>query len=1138
MRFHKEKHILYLLLLVCLGLMAGCSTQKNTAKSRWWHSFNARYNTYYNGTLAYIDGSEEKEKGHKDNFTEIIPLYTVGNTKSRELGKGNFDKAIEKCQKAIKLHSIKKRPQWTKRRRKTEKDIEWLNRKEYNPLLWKAWLLMGRSQFHQGAFDEAASTFAYMSRLYQTQPAIYGRARAWLAKCYIEQDWLYDAEDVIRNMRRDSIHWSAQKEWDYTYADYYIHTGDYEQAIPYLKNVIKHEMRKQQKAREWFLLGQLENALGHKQAAYKAYKHVGRLNPPYEVAFNAKIAMTEVMSEGQWKKMISQLKRMARSDNNKDYLDQVYYAIGNIYLAQKDTLKAIGAYETGNKKATRSGIEKGVLLLKLGDIYWEMEKFSDAQRCYGEAIGLLDKERDDYEQLSERSKILDELAPYTDAVHLQDSLQALAKMDEKERNEAIDRVIEALKKKEKEEKNKQAEANAQQVLQRNGGMGNQNNMQRNNPTQTAIGTENGKWYFYNAMAVQQGKQTFEKQWGKRENVDNWQRINKTVVAGAGEFGEIPEMTPEQLDSIAREEAIQDSLEQLKDSAQNDPHKREYYLAQIPFTEEQLQASNLILEDGLYNSGVIFKDKLDNLPLSEKALRRLTDNYPDFENMDAVYYHLFLLYNRMNMPAIADGYVDKLKEQFPESQWTGILSDPYFKENAIFGEQMEDSLYSATYSAFKGDRYGEVRANARVSAERFPLGANRDKFLFIDGLGKLNDGDGDGCLEDMKAVVEKFPQSRLAEMAGMIINGVKAGKQLRGGKFDLGDVWSRRSVVLNDSDSVSAKKLSPERNVDFLFMVVYKPDSVNENLLLYELARYNFTSYMVRNFDITIEQDELGLHHMQVSGFRNFDEALQYARELHQQANIVKRLGNSRSIVISTENFPLLGKQFSYDDYDEFYTKHFAPLKVSTFDLLSEPAEIGYEKEQDVPTPTTEEEVDRALDQMNEGTFIGNGEDNGGNAGNNRENEIVIEEEPAKQGNNNIVDEGTTIMEEPVKTDNNRVNEEDNNLIIEEPVKQQTQIEEDDNTIIINDEPLNNQNVEDDSNIIIIDDNSNKQKQQEDDDIIIIDDTDNNKQQQTDDIIILDDDEPESKTKNNKQQKQDIKEDGVDLEDEYYELGGF
>ena len=71
-------HILALLLLVLTGLVAGCSTQKNTAKSRWWHSFNARYNTYYNGTLAYIDASQEKENGNKDNFTEIIPLYTVG----------------------------------------------------------------------------------------------------------------------------------------------------------------------------------------------------------------------------------------------------------------------------------------------------------------------------------------------------------------------------------------------------------------------------------------------------------------------------------------------------------------------------------------------------------------------------------------------------------------------------------------------------------------------------------------------------------------------------------------------------------------------------------------------------------------------------------------------------------------------------------------------------------------------------------------------------------------------------------------------------------------------------------------------------------------------------------------------------
>ena len=320
---HNNKHIILVLLALASMVIAGCSTNKNTSQSRWWHSFNARYNTYYNGAQAYIDGSLEKEQGNKDNFTEMIPLYTVGNKSSRELGKTNFDRAIEKAQKAIARHSIKRRPEWNKSRRKTEKDIEWLNRREYNPFLWKAWMLMGRSQFYKGAFDEAAATFSYMSRLYRTQPAIYGKARAWLAKCYIEEGWTYDAEDVIRNMSRDSLDWRAVKEWDYTYADYYIHTGDFEKAIPYLRKVIKHEMRHKQRAREWYLLGQLEAALGHRENATKAFKRVIRQNPPYQLEFNAHIAMTEVMAKGRAKQMIGKLKRMAASDKNKDYLDQV-----------------------------------------------------------------------------------------------------------------------------------------------------------------------------------------------------------------------------------------------------------------------------------------------------------------------------------------------------------------------------------------------------------------------------------------------------------------------------------------------------------------------------------------------------------------------------------------------------------------------------------------------------------------------------------------------------------------------------------------------------------------------------------------------------------------------------------------------
>ena len=946
-----------MLLSVSMLIIGACSTKNNTAKTRWWHSFNARYNTYYNGSLAFIDGYEEKEKANQDNYTEVIPLNMVGNKNSVNLGRANFDRAIEKSEKAIKLHSIKRRPVWTKNRRKTAKDIEWLNRKEYNPFLWKAWLMMGKSQFQTGRFDEAAATFSYMSRLYATQPAINGIARAWLTKCYVELGWLYDAEDVITKMKRDTMHYKAKTDWDYAMASYHVKAQHYQEAIPYLRKVIKHEKRKKQKARQWFLMGQMQAILGNKDEAYKAFRHVVRLNPPYQLDFNARIAQTEVMDGSQWKQKIRRLKRMAASDNNKEYLDQVYYAMGNVYLSRKDTANAIGAYEKGVKKATRTGVEKGVLLLHLGDIYWEMEKYSDAKRCYGEAIGLLDRERKDYAILSERSKVLDELVPYTEAVYLQDSLQVLATLPESERNKAIDRVIEELKKKEKEEKRAAQEAEAEKILQQQGAVGNRNNT-KNNTANTPQNNKQTTWYFYNQMAVNQGKTLFQQQWGKRENVDDWQRINKTVVNMGGGDDEVvaadSTMAGEGMTGeMTQTEEGQEGKEEVADSAANDPHERAYYLAQIPFTEEQKAESDNIIKDGLFYAGIIFKDKLNNLKMGEKTLIRLTTQYADYEKNDEAWYHLFLLYSRLGQQEKAEACLAHLQNDYPESQWTILLSDPYFEENSRFGVHIEDSLYAATYEAFKANRFDELKGNVKLSTERFPLGAHRPKFIFVEGLTLLNEGDSKGCLERMKTVVEKYAESEVATMAGMIVKGVQEGRMLHQGRFDIGDVWSRRSSDMSDNDSVTTDTLSIERNTNYLFLIASQTDSVNVNQMLYELAKYNFTNFLVRNFDITTDEEN-GISRMMVSGFLSYDEALQYARRLYDNNEMMSMLRKCRHLIISEHNLKLIGTKYSYNDYESFYEEKLAPIPVSDEELLNSqrPTDIVSDEEE---TEKTEDE---------------------------------------------------------------------------------------------------------------------------------------------------------------------------------------
>ncbi len=931
-------------------LLTGCSTKKNTAGSRWWHSFNARYNTYFNGSQAFIEGSLEKETGNHDDHTQMLPLYTVANKNSKTLGSSQFDRAIEKSEKAIRRHSIKARPAWNKKRRKTKKDIEWLNRREYNPFLWHAWLLLGKSQFQKGEFEEAAATFGYMARLYQTQETILARARAWQAKCYVEMGWLYEAEDLIIKQRRDSIPYRATADWDYTLADYYIHHESWPEAVTYLRKAIRHERRRKQRARMWYLMGQIESLQGHRQEAYDAYRHVIRLSPPYELEFNARIAQSEVMAATDARKTINQLKRMARSDNNKDYLDQVYYAIGNIYLSQRDTTRAIAAYEEGNKKATRSGTEKGVLLLQLGNLYWQQEKYSDARRCYGEAIGLLDQDRKGYKELALRSKVLDELVPYTDAIHLQDSLQRLAVMPEAERNKAIDRVIEELIKKEKEEKRAQQEAEAEQQLAQQGGIGNTQTMtQQQQPTRTS--PQSNIWYFYNPQAVSQGKQRFEQQWGRRPNADNWQRSNLTVLkmdseeeensedSESSENSENSGQSSEPGDSIASDTNVPDSIP-------SDPHTREYYLAQIPFTEEQKAASDAIIMESLFHAGIILKDKLDNLTLSHKMLYRLVSQYPDYEHNDEAWYHLYLIYARQGRWDLANDALEHMKQRHQESQWTILLSDPYYAENQRFGQHIEDSLYTATYEAFKAERYREVETNVQLSAQRFPNGQNRAKFLFIEGLSLLNNQKPDSCVARMKQIVENYPESEVSDMAGQIVKGVQQGRRLQSGKMS--DIWRQRQNLEHPDDSVHIDTLSTERDVRYAFVLAYTPDSVDQNQLLYEIAKYNFTSYLVRNFEIAVDTDG-AISRMIVTGFLSYDEALQYARQLYSNLQMSERLAGCRRIIISEQNLPLLGTAFSYDDYDIFFQQELEPVKITNEQLLNLPETIVEEEdEEDVP----------------------------------------------------------------------------------------------------------------------------------------------------------------------------------------------
>lgn len=940
--------------------------------SRFWQSFNTRYNVYFNASQAYIEGDKAKESAHKDNYTELLPVFLVGNKSSQNTGKGSYETAITKCQKAISLHSIKRRPVVNAGKRKNAKMKAYLQRKEYNPFLKNAWLMMGRAQFQKGDFLEAAATFSYITRLYAAEPVVANEARQWMARCYVQEKWYYDAEDALKRVRRDTTNTLTKHEADATQAALLLGQERYEETIPYLKRTAKNAKGNFKQARLYYLLAQIYHQQNHPQEAYKALQQCLKKSPPFELAFNARILQTETVAgqRGMGNKMIGKLKRMARSDNNKNYLDQVYYAIGNIHMAQADTAAAIAAYEKGREKSTRNGLEKGVLLLRLGEVYWTQHRFDKAQSCYTEAVGLVDKERSDYEDIMRRSKVLDKLVPFTSAVQLQDSLQTLARMSEKDRNAAIDRVIDALKKKEAEELKARKDSAAQARMDENGQNGNQSSgFNKTNMQQNVSGDKS--WYFYNPMLVMQGKQQFAKYWGKRKNEDNWRRSNHTVVQMADHEG----FDYEADDSL---QAVRDSLDAIADSTaletegadslQNDPHQREYYLKQIPFTEEARVASDAIITDGLYNAGVIEKDDLEDFSLAASTLERIVTQYPTCEQLADTYYQLFLLYSRWGRKEKAAEMRNGMANLFANDERTRMINDPDFEYKARFGREIEDSLYTATYQAYRQRNMQAVETNFARSTTEYPDGVNRPKFMLVHALSRLKTATTKELIEELRELLQKYPDSDVSAMAGMIVKGLESGRKIGTGTFDLSSLWDRRTANADDAanEAAKAKQFSAERNAPYLFVLAYATDSINANQLLYEMAHFNFTTFVVRGFDMTVQNDK-GLSQFVVSGFNSYDEVHAYAQRVFKDKDLQPYLKRGRVMLVSKENHDLIGTAFSINDYQKFYDKTFAPLHIpESQPVESAPIEQHYEDEY---TP-------EQLERMNQDNDNGGSSDDG------------------------------------------------------------------------------------------------------------------------------------------------------------------
>ncbi len=913
-------HILpYLIPLLAITalLSTACSTQKNTAASRFYHNFTTRYNVYYNGINNYKTSMKSLHDQHQESYSERImmdPISAKAHIEKKQEG-GAFDQAIVKGRKAIHFHSIRTKPERKRGWQNDPKQQAFQSKREYNTFLHNAWMLIGKSQFYNADFLQAQATFSYIARLYSNEALIRDEARLWQARCFTEMGWIVEGRRVLERIPKTSPLQSRYGLYAKVSADLLLHQDSTSHAIPLLRTAAKQEKDRTQRTRMYYLLGQILQENGQNDEARQAYSKVIRSNPPFELDLAARIRRTEVDGRSNPRDLAARLLKMAKREKYKEVTDQIYFAAGNIYLSIPDSSEAIKAFDLGASKSTKRSADFALCQIRLGDIYMNKLQYIDAQPRFAAALGALSNNHKQYERISELSSQLDELVAHAQIVHDQDSMLLLAAMPEDKRLAVIDSVIAAYIKAEKEAKKNEslamlqeqqdalnAEANILNPRQAQG-LGGQ--AQQGIPGST-------DFYFYNPQLLSQGKTAFERKWGKRILEDDWRRRRKQMSFEAPVDSLPADALPEGELTVVDEEAA------LQDSLMNDPKQREYYLSQLPLTDEAKELANGLIAEGLWGMGTVFNERMERFAEAIDSYEKLLQRYPKFDRRQDLLYRLFMLYSRVGKKQDAERYRRFVLQEFSNEALAKALSNPNYLQELAHQDQIQNDLYEKAFDAYLDGKVKELRSLRSELQDKYPLSELNPKFDFLHALGFVLESNGAGFTQALKDLVDKYPKADVTELAGSMLAELLRGRSIVQGGYS-GINWDIHlggdSLSIN-SDSLPAfiKAKAFERT---RLLLLSPRGSIGKNQLLFIVASFNFKAFTRQNLEL--QQQEKGpFDELLMSSMPTPRLGWQYIGRAYAEDGYMQQLSPQAILFpVSESNYQLLLKGKSLSEYMAF-----------------------------------------------------------------------------------------------------------------------------------------------------------------------------------------------------------------------------
>jgi len=865
--------------ILLLGIVASCSTEKNTLLSRSYHGMTAHYNGYFNANELLNSSMSTYETSLKEDYYDILPIEVVPNEEEVLGMYPAIDTAIKKCTKVITDHSM---PSNERPARKKEEHNRWID---------ENWTTIGIASYFRRDYEGAMKSFKFVRKFYKNDPSLF-IGELWMAKTHIAQGDLTKAKFNLDNLdqaikEEDSRKKAKSKkskskkskkdkiakfpkgirfELEKTKAALAYQTGDKEQTIKYLEESLNFGKKKEE-VRVHFILGQLYEDAGNNSEAQIHYDKVLKGSPKFEMAFNARLKKAFL---GSGEKTQKELAKMLKDAKNAEYKDQIYYALAGIELKEGTEVKAKEYLHKSAFYSVSNSRQKGMAYEKLADMSFATKDYVPAQKYYDSCAAVIKDTYPNAEAIRNKARNLADLVVAVETAKYEDSVQMIAALSEKDREKFLKEIIKKIE--EDEKRRKERDAERLRELQEN----------ENLFLQTGKG---GTWYWNNAKTRGEGSDDFKKLWGDRENEDNWRRSEKVIEAN---FIEI------------NGEKIVDTVE----VADSDTLNVDYLTSKLPLTDSAIALSNKRLLEAHYNAGIIYKEQLKEPGIATEEFKQVINKNIENEHNLLSAFQLYKIFETSNVSE-ANRYKEYILKNYPNSDYANYLIDPnYFlkkKERDVLAEQE----YVTVLGRYGRGLYYPVLTKANIVINNEINNVYRAKYMLLKAMakGQLTE-DKNQLLPVLDSLVTEYPGSdeaiRGQEMIDIIKNGYSENIESDfGSKYPF--IYNERadSKVLVFLEKNQSSNLAKSKVVDF--------------------QREFFSRLSLKVSSKIYTSDESVIL---ITGFKDESEANEYIRVYKKTRKYLLDLQNAKIFIITSDNMKILFQKQNLEEYENYYDEYY------------------------------------------------------------------------------------------------------------------------------------------------------------------------------------------------------------------------